>query len=151
MNRLTAQVTRTVEATPAQVWGALTTPATFKEFFFGTDVESDWQVGHPIRMTGEYKGKPYEDRGEIMDVEPGRRLSFSHWSTMSGAPDTPENYQVVCFDLVPSGTGTKVILTQSNLVGEPKPSDIEHRRDYEKNWNHVLDGLAEVVSKDKPH
>jgi uncharacterized protein YndB with AHSA1/START domain len=151
MNTLTAQVTRTVEATPAQVWSALTTPATLKEFFFNADVESDWQEGHAIRMTGEHQGKSYEDKGEIMDVEVGRRLSFSHWSAMSGAPDTPENYHVVCFDLMPEGTGTKVILTQSNLVGEPKEADIEHRQDYEANWSQVLDGLAKVVGRDKAH
>jgi hypothetical protein len=61
---------------------------------------------------------------------------------MSGGRDAPENYHVVTFELTPQGDETAVTLTQSNLTGGVKPSDREHRADYEKNWRAVLDGLA---------
>ena len=146
MNEPTAQVSQTVDASPAEVWNALTTPAKLKQFFFGADVESNWEVGEPVRMRGEYNGKRYEDKGEILVAEPGRRLAFSHWSAMSGAPDAPENYHVVTFDLAPRGQGTEVTLTQSNLLGDAKPSDAEHKADYEKNWRMVLTGLAKLFA-----
>ena len=145
MTGATAQVTKTIDASPNDIWSALTTPAKFKQYFFGAEVLSDWEVGHQIRLRGDYKGEPYEDKGEILVAEPNRRLDFSHWSPRSGAPDTPENYHVVSFALAPDGPRTKVTLTQSNLKGGVKSSDEAHRAEYEKNWSAVLDGLARTV------
>jgi uncharacterized protein YndB with AHSA1/START domain len=146
MNETTASVSKIIDAPPEDVWHALTTPRELKKYFFGADVVSDWIVGHPIRMRGEFKGKAYEDKGEILTAETEKRLAFSHWSPLSGEPDAPENYHVVTFDLQPERSGTAVSLTQSNLTGGVKPSDREHKADYEKNWNGVLEGLAKVVS-----
>jgi uncharacterized protein YndB with AHSA1/START domain len=147
MTQATAEVSRTISASPAEVWTALTTRKTLKTFFMGADVESDWKVGSPITMSGEYKGKSYQDKGEILVSEPEAKLAFSHWSALSGSADAPDNYHVVSFDLAPeAGGATKVTLTQSNLSGNVKPSDREHRADYERNWRGVLDGLAKAVS-----
>jgi uncharacterized protein YndB with AHSA1/START domain len=145
MNEATAEVSKSIAAKPTAIWKALTDPSSLKRFFFGAEVESDWRVGRPIRMRGEYKGKPYEDKGDILTAEPNRRLSFSHWSALSGSADSPENYHVVSFDLTPQGDGTRVTLTQSNLTGGVKPADREHKAEYEKNWRMLLDGLAKVV------
>ena len=142
--RATAQVDKVIAASAAEIWTALTTPAALKQFFFGADVVTNWKVGSPIRMKGEFKGKTYEDKGDIVTFEPPRQLSFSHWSAMSGQVDTPENYHLVTFDLVPRGEATKVTLSQANLTGGATAADIEHRADYEKNWASVLDGLAKV-------
>lgn len=142
MREITARVEKIIQACAPDIWKALTTPASLKQFFFGADVETDWKVGSPIRMRGEYKGKKYEDKGEVLVFEALRELSFSHWSAMSGHADVPDNYHVVSFTLAPAGTGTTVVLSQANLVGGAKPSDIEHRAEYEKNWGAVLDGLA---------
>jgi uncharacterized protein YndB with AHSA1/START domain len=142
MESVTAQVSKHVDAPPSDVWKAITDPARLKRFFFGADVESGWEPGDPIRMRGEFKGKPYEDKGEIREAAPGKRLSFSHYSPLSGAPDKRENYHVVTFDLDPDGDGSKVTLSQSNLDGTVKASDTEHRAEYEKNWQGVLEGLA---------
>ena len=146
MTETTAQVSKTVQASVDDVWKALTTPRIVKSFFFGSDVESDFRVGSPIRFKGEFKGKAYEDHGEILTADAGRRLSFSHYSPLSGAPDTPANYHVVTYDLVPDGKATRVTLTQSNLQGGAKPSDVEHRAEYEKNWAMVLEGLSKAVA-----
>jgi uncharacterized protein YndB with AHSA1/START domain len=144
MNELTASVNSTIHASPSEVWRAITTPESLKTFFFGADVSTDWKIGSPIRMKGEYKGKPYEDKGTVLAVEPEQHLSFSHWSAMSGRVDAPENYHVVTFDLAAQGEQTKVTLSQANLTGGATPSDIAHRADYEKNWSTVLAGLAKL-------
>jgi uncharacterized protein YndB with AHSA1/START domain len=147
MSATTAEVSKTIDnATPASVWAALTDPAKLKQFFFGADVKSTWRLGSPITMKGEFNGKPYEDKGEIMDSEPGKLLSFSHWSALSGAADAPENYHLVTIELSPDQTGTKVTIRQSNLIGGAKPADTQQRSEYEKNWSMVLDGLARVVT-----
>jgi uncharacterized protein YndB with AHSA1/START domain len=147
MSEATAQVSQIIDAEPATIWKALTDPKKLKTFFMGSDVESDWRVGSPIRFRGEFKGKPYEDKGEIQTVEVEHRLSFSHFSPLTGEPDRPENYHVVTFDLEPTEKKTRVTLTQSNLIGRAKKSDVDHRAEYEKNWTSVLDGLKKVVEK----
>jgi uncharacterized protein YndB with AHSA1/START domain len=112
-----------------------------------TNIETDWRVGGPIRFRGEFKGNAYEDKGEIQIFEPEKQLSFSHWSALSGNPDTPEYYHLVTFHLEPGGKTTKVTLTQANLTGGIRDSDIKHRKDFEKNWTVVLEGLDNAVTQ----
>lgn len=141
---VSAQVAKVIHTTPPMLWMALTTPATLKQFFFGADVVTDWKVGSLIRMKGEFEGRPYEDKGNVLVAERLQRLSFSHWSPLAGKADIPENYHVVTFDLVPDGDWTTVTLTQSNLIGGVTESDRAHRAEYEKNWSMVLDGLSKL-------
>jgi uncharacterized protein YndB with AHSA1/START domain len=145
MNQPTAEVTTEIRATATQIWKALTTPSLLKKFFMGADIESDFKVGSPISFRGVFKGREYEDKGEIQAADENRRLAFSHYSPLSGQPDTPDNYHLVSIEMVPGKGGTTVTLTQTNLVGGPKPSDGKMRADYEKNWAGVLAGLKKVV------
>ena len=139
-----SRVRTTVNAPAASVWEALTTASTLKRFFFGADIVTDWKVGSPIRFRGEWRGKRYEDRGTIKEFDPPKRLSYTHWSAMSGTEDRPENYHVVTFELRPTGGGTEVELTQTNHdAGEPVTP--EGRQELERNWTMVLDGLEQAV------
>ncbi len=143
--QVTARAEKVINAPARAIWEALTTPAMIKKYFFGADVESDWKVGSPIRWSGEFKGKRYQDKGEILIANPDRELSMSHWSPLSGQADAPENHHVVTYRLEPDGKRTKVILTQSNLRGGVKPADVDKRAEYEKNWTMVLENLDKVV------
>jgi uncharacterized protein YndB with AHSA1/START domain len=69
-----------VNASPAEVWNALTDPEQIKEYMFGSQVVTDWKQGSPIVWKGEYEGKEYEDKGEILEIEPERRLKMTHFS-----------------------------------------------------------------------
>ncbi len=146
MSQPTAQVSRTVDAPVDEVWEAITTPDIVRSFFMGATVESDFKVGSPIRFKGQFKGRPYEDRGEILAAEPGKKLSFSHYSPMSGAPDAPEHYHVVTYELTPEGVQTRVTLTQSKLKGSVNADDRKHREEYERNWSGILAGLSKAVA-----
>jgi uncharacterized protein YndB with AHSA1/START domain len=147
MTDITAQASKTINAKPLDIWEALTRPEKLRQFFFGATIETDWRVGSPIRMKGEHNGRSYEDKGKIISFEPRKKLSFSHWSPLSGAPDSPENYHLVSFELEPKGDSTNVTLSQANLTGGTSESDRQHKADYEKNWRMVLDGLAKVVAQ----
>jgi uncharacterized protein YndB with AHSA1/START domain len=138
------QVSAEVNASPEKVWAALTTPEMLKKYFFGSDVDTDWNVGSPIYFRGEFKGKKYEDKGEIVAFESRKRLSFTHWSELSGTADTPENYHVVTIELTGSGEKTKVTLTQDNRQGAGDV-DADSKKELEKNWSMVLAGLKKTV------
>jgi uncharacterized protein YndB with AHSA1/START domain len=145
MSTAVAEVSIVVAAPRARLWEALTDPALISEYFMGATVTTDWQVGSPIAWAGEWNGKPYEDKGEILEFRPGERLSYSHWSPLSGTDDVPDNYHVVTIELADAEGGTEVTLTQQNLADGISESDRSHRADYEKNWRMVLEGLKKTA------
>ena len=126
----------TVAAPPERVWRALTDPAQIKQWMVGTDVETDWRVGSPITWRGELDGRAYEDKGEVLVSDEGRRLSMTHYSPLMGQPDEPENYHTVTYDLAAEGARTKVTLTQD---GNDTPEQADQ---FSANWQNMLDALA---------
>jgi len=130
-----------IEATPQEVWKALTEPALIGEYMFGTQVETDWKPGSRITWKGEYEGKQFEDRGEILDVEPEHRLAMTHFSPLSGREDRPENYHTVVYELAEQGEGTLVSLSQD---GNESEEAVEHSQ---STWETVLAGLKETVER----
>jgi len=91
--------TVTIDAPQADVWDALTNPAKVKEYLHGTEMSTDWKEGSPIYWRGEWKGKPYEDKGKVLEVKPQRLLKYTHWSPLGGSEDKPENYHTVVYEL----------------------------------------------------
>jgi uncharacterized protein YndB with AHSA1/START domain len=136
-----AKASTTIHASAAAVWDALVNPETIKQYMFGSTVVSDWKEGSPIVWKGEWKGKPYEDKGKILRFVPNRTLQYSHFSPLAGQPDVPENYHTVTIDLAASGEQTKVTLTQD------KNDTAEAQEHSEKNWSMMLDGLKKVVEQ----
>ena len=147
MNEITAEATVDIDASPSEVWRSLTDPARLKQYYLGAEVETDWQVGSPITFKGDWGGKPYEDKGEILVFEPERKLAYSHFSSMSGKPDAPENYHVVEVTLDEREGASRVTLRQSNLKGGATDEDRANRDDYEKNWKQMLDGLKKTTEQ----
>jgi len=138
-NTFIAKSTITINAPAAKVWEALTTPALIKQYFFGVDVVTDWKVGSPIIYKGQWQGKSFEDKGKILKFEPEKLLVSTHWSPLSGVPDSPENYHTVTYELSQHGSNTQVTLTQDNNASE------EEKADSERNWKMMLDGLKKLL------
>jgi uncharacterized protein YndB with AHSA1/START domain len=128
-----------IDAPPTRVWAALTDPAEVKEYMFGTDLATDWTVGSPVVWSGEYEGRPYEDKGQVVEVEPPQRLTVTHYSPLSGQPDVPESYHTLTYRLDEVGGRTRVRLSQDN---NPSEEAAEHSR---RNWAMMLDGLKKYV------
>jgi len=107
-----ARATITIDGPAERVWAALVTPASIKQYMFGTNVTSRFEPGGPITWKGEWKGKPYEDKGTIKRAEPGRVLEYTHYSPLGGLPDVPENYHTVTIELSERSGKTLVTLVQ---------------------------------------
>lgn len=129
-----------VSASPAQVWQALTEPEQIRAYFFGAEVETTWDPGSPITWRGEYDGRSFEDKGEVLEVEPEQRLVVTHYSPLTGRPDRPENYHRVAWRLQDSGDHTDVVVEQTLADGEEEASARE-------NWENVLRQLKEHVER----
>jgi len=132
---LIAEAATTIDAPREKVWDALVNPLVIKQYMFGTEVESAWEVGSPIVWKGEWQGKPYEDKGVILQLETARRIQYSHFSPLSGHPDVPENYHTVTVELSDDGALTLVELSQDNNSSE------EAREQSRTNWKQMLGAL----------
>ena len=88
---LVAKVSTTIAAPRKKAWDALVSPAAIKKYMFGAEVVSSWREGAPIVWKGEWKGKPYQDKGTIRRIEPEARLEYTHFSPLSGKQDVPKN------------------------------------------------------------
>jgi uncharacterized protein YndB with AHSA1/START domain len=137
-----AQVSTVISAPASKVWEALTDPGLIKQYLFGTEVITDWQVGSPITYKGQWEGRPYEDKGTVLQSEPGKLLVSTFWSSLSGAPDTPENYQTVRYELSPERSGTRLTIIQDNNASK------EEAAHSEQNWQMVLSGIKKLLEQD---
>lgn len=128
-----------IHAPAGKVWRALTDPDEIQKYMFGSRVETDWKPGSRITWKGEYEGKKFEDKGEVLEVVPERRLKVTHFSPLSGQVDVPENYHTLVYELKESDGKTQVSLSQDN---NPSEEAAEHSQ---ANWDKMLSGLKDVV------
>jgi uncharacterized protein YndB with AHSA1/START domain len=137
-----AQASRMIPADPQRVWETLTSKAGMKAYMMGAEVETDWRVGHPITMRGEFNGKPFEDKGEVRSFEPGRRLSYTHETSAA-----PGQTHLVTFELTPADGGARVSVTQAPDAGVDAAADENNKAMYEKTWATMLESLEKAVSR----
>lgn len=132
-----------INADTTAVWDTLTDPQKIKQYLFGTEAISDWQVGSRITYKGVWEGKEYEDGGTILQFVPGKIFQSTYWSSMSGMEDKPENYMTVTYELSEKDDGTLLSLTQDNCKTE------EQKKHLEENWSMVLQGIKKVAEENE--
>lgn len=133
------EVDTTINAPPDKVWAAMT--ETKSPMFMGATMETDWRPGSRYTLRGEWNGNAFTDYGEIETAEPGRELSFTHWSKTK---EPPESYNMVRYRIEPDGNGTKVTLAQFGR-GKPQSFDEKTKAEFKKNWTMMLDGLKKAA------
>ena len=140
-NNLIARAQRTINASIDKVWNALTNPEIIKQYMFGAKVKSDWVEGSKITWKGEWKGKPYEDKGEILQIKKPTKLQYSHFSPLTGKDDIPENYHVVTINLINKGNQTTISLSQNKNENKKEQSEAQ------KNWTMMLTSLKKLLEE----
>ena len=129
----------TIAAPPEKVWQALTDPAFTQRYWYGTKVESDWQVGSPITFV-KAPGMGEPDTGKVLVADKPRKLAFSWhiaWGEMAKEKDSR-----VTFTIEPDGDGVKLTLVHDEFI--------EGSQAYEalKNgWKGILAGLVKTVEE----
>lgn len=130
--------TTLIKASVEKVWDGMTNPEIVKQYFFGTELISDWKVGSSITFQGEWEGKPYRDKGVILELEENKKIAYSYLSNWSGKEDLPENYLWVCYEFNSIGDNTELTIHQSNYEAETANHS-------EGNWASLIDGLKKIV------
>ena len=145
MSGIDATARTEVAAPPGRVWQALTDPELIEQYMMGSRVETDWQVGSPITWSGEFDGKPYQDKGEILEVVESERLRLTHYSPLSGDEDEPESYHTLDYRLAGEGDRTRLTLDQDGNDSE------EQAEQFAGNWQTMLDQVKEYVEEGRGH
>jgi uncharacterized protein YndB with AHSA1/START domain len=134
-----ATATTDVDATPERVWAALTEPDQIAVYMQGSKVTTTWEVGSPITWDGEYDGRAYQDKGEVLAYDEPHVLSVTHYSPMMGQPDEPESYHTLVYTLTADGGRTHLELTQDGNESQDQADQ------FSQNWQGMLDGLKAHV------
>ena len=72
-------------------------------------------------------------------IEPERRLVHTHWSSVSGLPDRPENYQEVSWSLSGDIGTTELTVAEVNLPSE------DAKTTSEQGWKGALAALKDLL------
>ena len=136
---LTLKKSINIKAPTAKVWDALTNPELIKIYFFGTECISDWKKGSPILYKGVWEGNPYEDKGNILDIETEKFIHYNYWSSFSGTADIPENYAEIKYELSTDNDETVFTIIQGGF----KTQETHDHSD--KNWGYIMDGMKKML------
>ena len=81
------------------------------------DIQTTWQVNSPIVISGFHHLK-FENKGTVLQFEPGQALKYNFLSSISRLPDIPENYTIIGFTLSPADNQTALTLVITNFPTE---------------------------------
>jgi uncharacterized protein YndB with AHSA1/START domain len=122
----------TINAPAEKVWDALVNPEQTKKYMFGCETVSDWKPGSELLWKGNYEGNDMVFvKGKIVEINPGKFLSYTTIDPNSGIADIPENYLTVTYDLKEQKGQTILTATQG---------DYSTVGDGEKRFRETLDG-----------
>ena len=140
-NKLVATKSISIKAPIGKVWKALTDPELIKKYFYGTETTTNWKVGSPIRFHGVWEGKPYEDKGTILAFEENKLIKYNYWSSFSGIPDVPENYNDITYLLTQQNDEVVYSVLQEGIRDE------QTREHSEANWGVVMEQMKKMLEE----
>ena len=129
-----------IETTPEKLWDALTRSEFTRQYWFDTEVRSDWKVGSPFALV---MGGKVTDSGEILEADRPRRLSYT-FKHEADPEMRKEPASKVVFTLEPHGKIVKLIVTHEGFgVGSKLLDGIS------KGWPAILSGLKSLLETGK--
>jgi len=128
----------TIHAPKEKVWDALTNPDIIKQYFFGTELITSWEIGSEIIFQGAWEGQSYRDKGTILEYIKDEKLAYSYLSNWSGKEDLPENYLWVSYEVKEINGDTELTIYQTNY-------DEEKAQHSEASWASIIDGMKSVL------
>jgi len=127
-----------IAATPEKVWAAITQPELTRQYYYGTDVESDWAPGSSLVYRNPDGSEAINC--EVVEADPPKRLvqTFSF-------PETGDPPSRVTWTIEPRGAASLLVLTHDEFATETSTyKSVEH------GWVPILSGLKTLLETGKP-
>ncbi|WP_221567963.1 SRPBCC family protein [Alkalihalobacillus sp. TS-13] len=134
-----------IATTPEKLWEVLTSGEFTKKYFFGREVQSDWEEGAEVKYL---RGNGELDvSGKVLNCEPYCNLSF----TWIHAEDSTERSQptIVTFELTPMDDTVKLTLIHENLLEVDYTVERDTFRGYNNGWPAILSNLKSYLETGK--
>jgi uncharacterized protein YndB with AHSA1/START domain len=128
-----------------KVWLALTVPDLVKQWQYGSDLLTTWEVGTPIMFRNEWDGGVFEQKGNVLEFVPESRLKYSLFVPRPDLQDIPEHYFFMTYELTQSEGVTSLLVRQE----DPRPSQ-PNESPGEDEGPDVLSWLKELVEAKMP-
>jgi uncharacterized protein YndB with AHSA1/START domain len=129
-----------IETTPEKLWQALTSSAFTRQYWFNSEVRSDWTIGSPFALVMDGRTT---DSGEILEADPPRRLaySFKHelFEELRNEPVSKVTFTIEPFDKL-----VKLTVTHEGLVEGGK-----YLGAISTGWPAILSGLKSLLETGK--
>jgi uncharacterized protein YndB with AHSA1/START domain len=130
-----------IRTTPERLWRAITDPADTRQYYFGTEVQSDWKTGSKlVYLDG---GEPSLDC-KILEIDPAHRLVHSFVALYSPemASERPSR---VTWEIEKMGDACRLTLVHDEFDGETATyHSVEH------GWSQILSGLKTLIETGQP-
>ena len=82
-----------------RIWNVLTKPELVKQWQYGSDLITDWNVDSEIRFRTEWEGQIFEQWGKVLEIVPQKLIRYSLFAPRPDLEDIPENYFVMNYIL----------------------------------------------------
>ena len=135
----TSDSTVKILAPAKKVWLALTRPDLVKQWQYGSDLLTTWEVGTSIVFRNEWGGQVFEQKGTVLEFSPASRLKYSLFFPRPDLPDIPEHYFFMTYLLTENDGTTSLLVRQE----DPRPSTADASGG--DDGPNVLSALKELV------
>jgi uncharacterized protein YndB with AHSA1/START domain/DNA-binding transcriptional ArsR family regulator len=132
-----------IRATPDRIWRAITDGVETERYYYGTRVDSDWSKGG--RIVYEYPDGKVAADGEVLDIEPGKRVAMTFHPRWSPEVEA-EGPVTMTWEIEAAEDGTsKLTVTTSGIVAG---GQIE--REFIGGTIHIVSGLKTYLETGEP-
>jgi len=129
-----------IKTTPEKLWEALTNSEFTRQYWFDTEVRSDWKVGSPFALV---MGGKTTDSGEILEADRPRRLAYTFKHELDEEMRKEPATKVV-FTLEPHGDLVKLTVTHEGFAAGSKLLD-----GISRGWPAILSSLKSLLETGK--
>ena len=131
-----------IKTTPEKLWQALTDGTITAQYYFGTQVESDWQSGS--EYTHKYPDGGVMIQGKIVEIDPPKRLVQTFVPNWYEHAD-PDHPSTVIWEIEAVGEVCKLTLTHRDLDPQYAPAD-----GIKIGWGQILSSLKSLLETGEP-
>lgn len=131
-----------IATSPEQLWAALTSSELTKQYFFGSEIVSDLQVGSNFKLMNKDKVQHY---GEVLVCEPYRLLTVT-WSVNDVERD---RFSKVTYELTPLNSTVKLTLRHEDLLDKDFREDVGKIEGFNNGWPIILNNLKSLLETGK--
>ena len=139
----------TINAPASEVWDALVNPAKTKQYMFGCETISDWEIGSPLLWQAEEGGQPIVYvTGIILAMEAGKRLVYTTFDPNGEYEDIPANHVAVSYQLSERQGQTLLQVEQGDYA-----TVADGKARYEETmqgggWSGILEEIKKMLEKE---